>query len=44
MLVWMEQVAQAKTEFRKAVAVAPTSPLGMEAKRFLDRLENVGTK
>ena len=44
MLVWMAQVTEAKKQFRLAVADDPKGPIGMEAKRFLASLENVGTK
>ena len=40
----MEQLPAAKKQFQKAIAVEPGSPMAVEAKRFLDRLGNVGTK
>lgn len=44
LLLWMEQVGPAKKQLRLAVADDPASAAGREAKRFLDRLGNVGTK
>jgi Flp pilus assembly protein TadD len=44
MLLWLKQLPQARLELRRAHAEAPKSPLGREAKAFLDRLGSIGTK
>lgn len=38
MLLWIGDVQDGKAQLRKAVDLGPGSPLGREAKRFLDRL------
>jgi tetratricopeptide (TPR) repeat protein len=43
MLLWMGQVAEAKRQLALAVKAGPETPLGREAKRFLDRLAAGGT-
>ena len=44
LLVWMAQVAEAKKQFRLAAKLDPRGTIGVEAKRFLAGLANVGTK
>jgi tetratricopeptide (TPR) repeat protein len=44
LLAWLAQVDAAKQQFRKAYALAPSSSLGREARRFLQRLVGTGTK
>lgn len=44
MLVWMSQVKEARKQFTRAAAEQPASPIAGEARRFLQRLANVGTK
>jgi len=44
LLLWLGQVDRAKEQLRLARAQAPDSPLGREAKRFLDRLEGTSTR
>jgi predicted Zn-dependent protease len=44
MLLWLGQVKKAEQELRQARALAPRSPIGREANRFLVRLAAVGTK
>jgi predicted Zn-dependent protease len=44
MLVWMSQVKAAKRQFAAVVAEGSDTQLGREARRFLIRLQNVGTK
>ena len=41
MLLWMGRVDDAEAQLRRARALAPTSPLGREAARFLERLESI---
>ena len=42
-LLWLGAVKKAKEELRLARDGGPSSPLGLEARRFLERLEGVGT-
>ncbi|MFN2627715.1 MAG: tetratricopeptide repeat protein [Gaiellaceae bacterium] len=44
MLLWLGQVRKATQELQRARALAPRSPIGREAGRFLIRLGTVGTK
>src|SRR5205085_2890859 len=44
MLLWLARVDAAETEFRKAHAEGPASPLGHEAKTFLVRIESIRTR
>jgi Flp pilus assembly protein TadD len=44
LLAWLAQVDAAKQQFRKAYALAPSSSLGREARRFLQRLVGTRTK
>ena len=44
MLLWLGQIGQAETEFRRALAEGPTTVLGHEAKAFLVRLESIRTR
>ncbi len=44
MLVWMTQVQAARKQFAAVVAEGAGTQLGREARRFLARLQNVGTK
>ena len=41
LLLWIGQVDEAKTQLRRAKAIAPRDPLGREAARFLTRLESI---
>jgi tetratricopeptide (TPR) repeat protein len=43
LLLWLGEVDQARSQLRRARAFAPSSLLGTEAGRFLDRLETVRT-
>jgi tetratricopeptide (TPR) repeat protein len=43
MLLWIGQTPEAKRQLALAVKAGPQSPLGREAKRFLDRLAAGGT-
>jgi tetratricopeptide (TPR) repeat protein len=43
-LLWLGSVDQAKKELRLARDAGPDTPLGTEARRFLERLANVGTR
>jgi tetratricopeptide (TPR) repeat protein len=42
-LLWLGSVEQAKGELRLARAAGPRTTLGVEAQRFLERLQGVGT-
>jgi hypothetical protein len=42
-LLWLGSVKKAKEELRLARDGGPSSPLGTEARRFLERLQGVGT-
>jgi tetratricopeptide (TPR) repeat protein len=42
-LLWLGSVRQAKRELRLARAAGPKTTLGVEASRFLERLQGVGT-
>jgi tetratricopeptide (TPR) repeat protein len=42
-LLWLGSVKQAKKELRLARAAGPTTTLGMDARRFLERLKGIGT-
>jgi Flp pilus assembly protein TadD len=44
LLLWLGDVKKARVELRLAHSEAPDSPLGKEAKSFLSRLANIGTK
>jgi hypothetical protein len=44
MLVWMAQVQAARKQFHAVVAEGPDTRIGREARHFLVRLQNVGTK
>ncbi|HEX6702808.1 MAG TPA: hypothetical protein VF101_18925 [Gaiellaceae bacterium] len=44
LLLWLGRVDEAKRQLRLARADAPRSTLGLEANRFLKRLEGIGTK
>jgi tetratricopeptide (TPR) repeat protein len=43
LLLWLGEVDQAKSQLRRALGSGPASPLGIEARRFLERLETVRT-
>jgi tetratricopeptide (TPR) repeat protein len=43
LLLWLGQVEEAKKQLRIARALGPKTPLGTEANRFLERLENIRT-
>jgi tetratricopeptide (TPR) repeat protein len=43
LLLWLGRVEEAKTQLRIARALGPKTPLGTEANRFLERLENIRT-
>jgi tetratricopeptide (TPR) repeat protein len=43
LLLWLGRVEEAKKQLRIARALGPKTPLGMEANRFLERLENIRT-
>ncbi len=43
LLLWVGQVTEAKRQLRLAELAGPATPLGREAKRFLDRLAAGGT-
>jgi tetratricopeptide (TPR) repeat protein len=42
LLLWIGRVDEAKAQLAQARALGPRTPIGREAKRFLDRLEGVG--
>ena len=44
LLLWLRELPQARKELRLAVADAPKSPLGREAKSLVDSLKSIGTK
>ncbi len=44
LLLWLGRVDEARNQLRIARANGPKSPLGREANRFLERLENIRTK
>ncbi len=44
LLLWLGRVDDAKRQLRIARGEGPESPLGREANRFLERLENIRTK
>jgi tetratricopeptide (TPR) repeat protein len=43
LLLWLGRVEEAKRQLRIARALGPKTPLGTEANRFLQRLENIRT-
>ena len=43
-LLWLADVAQARTELRLARALGPRTPLGIEAGKFLDQLAGIPTR
>jgi len=43
LLAWTDQRAQAITQFRKAVALGPSTELGKSAQEFLSRVNGAGT-
>ena len=44
LLLWIGSVNPARAQFRKAVRDDPSGPLGREARRFLERLQGVGSR
>jgi hypothetical protein len=42
-LLWLGSVKKAKEELRLARDAGSSTPLGTEARRFLERLQGVGT-
>ncbi|MGB2951776.1 MAG: hypothetical protein WBB74_00130, partial [Gaiellaceae bacterium] len=44
LLAWLGQVDAAKRQLRLAYALGPSSPLGTEARSFLQRLVSIRTK
>jgi len=43
-LLWLADVAQARTELRLARTLGPRTPLGVEAGKFLDQLAGIKTR
>jgi tetratricopeptide (TPR) repeat protein len=44
LLLWIGRLDEARSQFVRATSIQPSSPLAREARRYLERLEGVGTR